>query len=345
MKKFRKRKWVRITAIFLILTMLVTYWAGTVTSIKISAEATNEAMRYLAENTEMMNKQRASRTWNLVRGLMRTEDIDECYLVASIYIGSARYEEALTYIDKCLRMCPQDERADFYAELLTKKGCLLTLLDRNEEALRVLDQATEKKPDASEVYLVKAQINFEENDVDDMAANTSKYLELKPEDVDVRVTYLQTLAAMDIRDEAKIQGKMIVESKDAKVDQKDDAYHVLAMLALREEDFEEALKNLTGIKDEEGRYEDVQYDIGVCKMASGDYEEAIDAFSKSIENDYNKQGCYYSRGVCEFSGEEADYEAAFHDLVAASEYSEEDRDEETAKLAQVILDEAFEVVE
>ena len=178
-----------------------------------------------------------------------------------------------------------------------------------------------------------------------MAANTSKYLELIPEVVDVRVTYLQTLAAMDIRDEAKIQGKMIVESKDAKVDQKDDAYHVLAMLALREEDFEEALKNLTGIKDEEGRYEDVQYDIGVCKMASGDYEEAIDAFSKSIENDYNKQGCYYSRGVCEFSGEEADYVAAFHDLVAASEYSEEDRDEETAKLAQVILDEAFEVVE
>ena len=54
MKKFYKRKWVRITAIFLILTMLVTYWAGTVTSIRISAEATNEAMRYLAENTELL---------------------------------------------------------------------------------------------------------------------------------------------------------------------------------------------------------------------------------------------------------------------------------------------------
>ena len=118
MKKFHRRKWVRITAVFLILTMLVTYWAGTVTSIKISADATNEAMRYLAENTEMMNKQRSTRTWNLVRGLMRTEDIDECYLVASILIGSARYEEALTYIDKCLRMCPQDEREDCVSDLL-----------------------------------------------------------------------------------------------------------------------------------------------------------------------------------------------------------------------------------
>ena len=345
MKKIHRKKWIRITAIFLVLTMLVTYWAGTVTSIKISAEATNEAMRYLAENTEYMNKKKSERTWGLVRSLMRTEDIDECYLVASIYIGAARYEEALTYIDKCIRMCPKEGREDFYTELLTKKGCLLTLMDDNEGAIKVLKEATERKPDASALYLVMAQIYFEENDVSKMAEATSKYLEFEPDDVDVRVTYLQTLAAMDVIDEARIQGRMIIENKDAGVEQKDDAYHVLAMLALREENFDEALDNLKGIRDEEGKYEDVQYDIGVCHMATGEYEEAIEAFSKSIEKEYNKQGCYYSRGVCEFSAEEADYTAAYYDLKEASEYSGEDRDEETAKLAQVILDEVYEVAE
>ena len=49
--------------------------------------------------------------------------------------------------------------------------------------------------------------------------------------------------------------------------------------------------------------------------------------------------------MCEFSAEEADYESAFFDLKAACEYDEEDRDEETAKLSQIILDEAYEVVE
>ena len=213
MKKFYKRKWVRITAIFLILTMLVTYWAGTVTSIRISAEATNEAMRYLAENTEMMNKQRTERTWNLVRGLMRTEDIDECYLVASIYIGSARYEEALTYIDKCLRMCPQEERKDFYAELLTKKGCLLTLLGRNDEAVGVLDSVIECKPDSSDAYMVLIQIYYTANDIENLEKTLAAYLEIAPEDSDMRATYMQALMSDGKVKEAEVQCGLLMEYK------------------------------------------------------------------------------------------------------------------------------------
>jgi tetratricopeptide (TPR) repeat protein len=344
MKKFYKRKWVRITAIFLILTMLVTYWAGTVTSIRISAEATNEAMRYLAENTEMMNKQRTERTWNLVRGLMRTEDIDECFLVASIYIGSARYEEALTYIDKCLRMCPQDERKDFYAELLTKKGCLLTLLGRNDEAVGVLDSVIECKPDSSDAYMVLIQIYYTANDMDNLEKTLAAYLEIAPEDSDMRATYIQALMSDGNVKEAEVQCGLLMEyDKDGTY--KNDAEHALALIALGREDFTGAMKHLTKMTDYEEAFPDVAYDKGVCHMAGGDYDKAVEEFIRSINIGYMKQYCYYSRAVCKISQEEPDYEGTFNDLKAAIEYDEEDRNEETAQMATELINRLFEIKE
>ena len=345
MKKRKKKIWIRVTAIFLVLTMVVTYWAGTVTSIKISAEETNEAMKYLAENTEYINKKRSERTWNLIQTLKGTDDLNDCYLTASIYIGSARYEEALTYIDKCLKLCDPVERSDFYTELLTKKGCLQTLQGENDEALKTLDLVTERDPQAADVYLVKAQIYFEQNNLEKLAETSAQYLEVVPDDVSVRITYLQTLAALDIADEAKKQGRIIIEDATADTGAKDDAYHILAMLALREENFKEALNNLQQVKDTKEKYPDVNYDIGVCQMSKGEFDEAIDYFTRSIEQDYNKQGCYYSRGVCEFSNDPVDYQSAYFDLLAAVEYDEEDRDEETAALAESILEQAYEVIE
>ena len=345
MKTRKKKIWIRVTAIFMVLTMVVTYWAGTVTSIKISAEETNEAMKYLAENTEYINKKRSERTWNLIQTLKGSDDLNDCYLTASIYIGSARYEEALTYIRKCLKLCDPTERPEFYTELLTKKGCLLTLMGENDEALKTLDLVTERDPQAADVYLVKAQIYFEQNSLEKLAETTAQYLEIKPDTVSVRITYLQTLAALDVVDEAKKQGRIIIEDASADTEAKDDAYHILGMLALREENFAEALENLKNIYDTKEKYPDVNYDIGVCQMSKGEFDEAIKYFTKSLEQDYNRQGCYYSRGVCEFSNDPADFESAYYDLLAAAEYNEEDRDEDTALLAKAILDDAYEVVE
>jgi tetratricopeptide (TPR) repeat protein len=302
-------------------------------------------MKYLAENTEYINKKRSERTWNLIQTLKGTDDLNDCYLAASIYIGSARYEEALAYIRKSLKLCDPTERPEFYTELLTKKGCLLTLMGENDEALKTLDLVTDRDPQAADVYLVKAQIYFEQNNLEKLAETSAQYLEVVPDDVSVRITYLQTLAALDVVDEAKKQGRIIIEDASADTEAKDDAYHILAMLALREENFKEALRNLQQVKDTKEKYPDVNYDIGVCQMSKGEFDEAIEYFTRSIEQDYNKQGCYYSRGVCEFSNDPVDYESAYFDLLAAVEYDEEDRDEETAALAESILEQAYKVIE
>ena len=108
-------------------------------------------------------------------------------------------------------------------------------MGENDEALKTLDLVTDRDPQAADVYLVKAQIYFEQNNLEKLAETSAQYLEVVPDDVSVRITYLQTLAALDVVDEAKKQGRIIIEDASADTEAKDDAYHILAMLALREE--------------------------------------------------------------------------------------------------------------
>ncbi len=341
MKKGKKNIKLRIIAGVLVLIMVFTYWAGAVTSIKIAADSSNEAMKYLAENTDYVKSGRSIRVWNLLSSMIYREDPDDLYNRASIYIGAARYEEALIYIGKCLELCDEQNDPDLYIDLLTKKGCLLALVDRNDEALEVLTEVVNRSPEAADIYLVLAQIYLEEEEPGKLAEATAKYLELKPDDLEVRITYLQALAAADDLVEAKRQSEIIVSDKSVTTEQCDDVYHTLSVLALKDEQFEEALEYLDKIEDTENSWPDVDYDKGVCKMSMSEFEEAIDCFSQSIEKGYDVQDCYYSRGVCELSGDTVDIKAAYYDLKAAAEYEGEDRDEETAALAKSVLDAAY----
>ena len=343
MKKGKKNIRLRIIAGVLVVVMVFTYWAGAVTSIKIAADSSNEAMKYLAENTDYVKAGRSIRVWNLISSMIYREDPDDLYNRASIYIGAARYEEALIYIGKCLKLCDEQSDPDLYIDLMTKKGCLLALVDRNDEAVEVLEEVVERAPEAADIYLVLAQIYLDEEKTDRLVESTAKYLELRPDDLEVRITYLQALATIDDIDEAKRQSELIISDKSVTTEQRDDVYHTLAVLALKGEQFEEALEYLDKIEDTEVRWPDVNYDKGVCKMSLSEFDEAIDCFSQSIDIEYNVQGCYYSRGVCELSGENVEIKAAYYDLKAAVEYEGDDRDEETAELAKAIMDTAYTV--
>lgn len=337
-KKKRKRKlWIRLVALFLVLTMVVGYWASAVTDIRIADDASNAAMSYLATQTDYVNQDKPARIMSLVRSMKKSESLEDYYLQASMRIGSAKYEEALPYIEQCLTLCSPSENRDVYLDVLTKKGCLLALLQRNDEAVETLNKALETNKNLQDVYLVLAQIYLEENDTQKLEETLKTYLDLYPDDTDVRTTYFQTLAAAGKAEEAREQGEMIISSTGVSETNLDDAYHVMAILDFEEENFESALGYLEKIKNNEGTYKDIYYDMGICHMSLSEMDKATECFTRSIEVGYNKQTCLYSRGVCEFSKEEADYQSALEDLVAAYEYEGEDRDEETASMAEEFL--------
>lgn len=337
--KIKKRKvWIRLTAAILVVTMVVGYCASALIDIKISEDASNAAMNYLASNTEYVKQSRSERFLSLVKSMKKTRSLEDYYLEASMRIGAAKYEEALPYIDKCLEFCSPSRYKEVYVDVLTKKGCLLALLGRSEEAVEVLNLAVETTPEMTDAYLVLAQIYLENDDADKLEETLGTYLGYVPEDLDIRVNYMQTLGSQNKEKEARDQADIILTDKQSNDENRDDAYHVLAILDFGREDFESALANLENIQDTGERFQDIFYDKGVCYMSLGDMDKATESFSASIDLGYNKQASLYSRGACEFSKtDNPDYQSAVDDIVAAYEYSEEDRDEDTAAMAEELL--------
>lgn len=326
---------------FLVLTMVIGYWASAMINVKIASDASDAAIKYLAESTEYVNADKSERFSDLVRSFRRTDDIDYYYLQASIKIGAAKYEEALGFINKCLDLSSPIQHRETYIDALTKKGCLLTLLGRDEEAEEVLELAIETEPELSDIYLVLAQIYLNSNDVDKLEKTLAGYLDIVPDDLDMRITYMQTLAAQGRDEEASKQGFMVVENDNSTDQQQEDCYYVIAIDCFKREDFEKSLEYLEKVIDQDGKYTDLYYDKGICYLSLGELVSAKEAFTESIDKGMSIQNCYYSRAVTEFTMEDADYEAAYNDLLAARDYQGEDRDEETVKLAEEFLDAAY----
>lgn len=339
--KKKKRVWIRILAMFLVLTMVIGYWASAMINVKIATDASDAAIKYLAESTEYVNSDRTERFSDLVRSFRRTDDIEYYYLQASIKIGATKYEEALEYINKCLNLSSPIQYRETYIDALTKKGCLLTLLGRDAEAVEALELAIETEPELSDIYLVLAQIYLNGNDVDKLEKTLEGYLEIVPDDLDMRITYMQTLAAQGRDAEASKQGFIVIENDNSTALQQEDCYYVIAIDCFKREDFEKSLEYLEKVIDQDGKYKDLYYDKGICYLSMGELESAIDAFTESIDKGMSVQNCYYSRAVTEFTRENADYESAYNDLIAARDYQGDDRDEETVALAEEFLDAAY----
>jgi tetratricopeptide (TPR) repeat protein len=75
-------------------------------------------------------------------------------------IAREEYANALENIEKCISLYNNEGR-DLYLDLLLKRGCLLVMLGRYDEALKSLNLALAEDPSAADVYLVKAQIYAE----------------------------------------------------------------------------------------------------------------------------------------------------------------------------------------
>jgi len=339
----KRRLWIRILAIFLVLTMIVSYCATSLISIKIVSDPDNAALSYLADNTEYVNQNSASRLMTQIGNKIgQPVGFTDYYELASSKIAETKYKEALPYVNQCINLISKDSEPDKYVDLMIKKGCLLTLIGRGEEAITPLREALELKSDSKEIYLVLAQIYYDQNNFEGLGEVLKAYLELESEDVDTRVTYAQALYSNGDFENAKEQFN-IVEASVSGDNQTmtNEVKHYQALIELQLGDFENAYIKLCEMDGLENSFPDILTNKGLCKMGLGEYKEAVEFYTTSIEKGQQVQYCYYTRGICEITGEEPDYEAAYNDLVMAAEYEGEDRDEETAALARELIEQAF----
>lgn len=198
----RIKPWARWTAAFLALAFGFTFGAQSWITVKISAEESNAAKTYLAQQTDYVNASRLERLRTKLQTLTQPDGLEDYYRLAETHIAAEEYTEALECIQRCLELYEPEYGTTLQAELLLKEGCLLTILDRADEAEEAMEQVVQLAPGLADAYLVLAQLHAGSDDTQALAADLESYLELQPAAADMRLLLAQLYLAQGQGDEA-----------------------------------------------------------------------------------------------------------------------------------------------
>ena len=336
-KKFGWGPKMRLTAGVLVFALLLSLGVNAAVGIRISAENAQEAAtNYLAENTEYVQSGRWVRVGDKLLNLAEPVTLEEFYRKAGIQIGEADYLGAYHSILKCMELFAGGDK-DLQMDLQMKKGCLEVLLNMDEEALISLDEALRLRPEESDAYLVKAQIQTRQGDSGALAQTLTAYLEQKPEDREIRELLAQTMFVLEDYTGAAAQYERLLEELPPEEDPTLNEY-LYAMTSIQIGEYATAENYLRRARERDGTLEGVDYYIGMCQMAQENYKDAEASMTAAIEKNSMLQLSQYSRGVCRLMNEQP-YETAAADLKQAAGYEGEDVDPNVTEQAQKLLEE------
>lgn len=357
-----RRPWARALAGVLVLLLFLSLLSGLWIRVRISADTEDAAQGYLAGETEYVNASELERLIEQLRNLRQPTKLENYYSRAGTRIAMEDYAQALTYIEKCLELYTPDYGEPLHVDLLIKQGCLLTLLDRSEEAIAPLNAALELDPSQSAVYLVLAQIYSGTGQTSELMDALSAYLELEPEESELRLMLAQLRYAMEEYPAAADQTAYLLESGAQQGPELAALCLNLGIQLTQAQEYDRALVQLDGAialqaflqteepsEPEDGEEADdaqaleeqlasLHYYRGLCNLTLKHYEEAVEDYDKAIEQGVLPQLSHYSRGVAECMSEEPDYQQAVEDLVFAVNYQGEDDDTAIAAQALELLE-------
>jgi len=340
-EKYYNRIYFRVTAGTLVVVMLLVAFlqAGTMVVIGRSEDNYNTAENYLVDNTEYVNKSRPSRMIDYIETFNTKETLEYYYKLAGTQIAKEKYDLALESIEKCIGLY-ENEGQEFYMDLLLKRGSLQVMIGDYDAALKSLEIALNEDSEVADIYLVKAQIYSELQDMVLLEQCLLAYLDLKPEDNDIRELLAQIQFKKDDYQIADQQNdeKLItdVESEvgTATTISIAETEYIEGLNAVKNSNFLTAEAYLTSAILKDDSFEGIYYYRGVCNMSLEKYLLAIEDLTISIDKEDMQQASYYTRGVCLLMDNQ--YEKGFLDIEYASNLNE---DEEITKQAQLLIEE------
>lgn len=329
-KRYQHKLPSRMMAGVLVVAMSLTMVVQSATSITISRsdDEYKAAVNYLADNTEYVQKPRTERVVEYIETRSVKETLADYYRLAGRQIAKEQYKDALVSIEKCIAMY-EDESSELYLDILVKRGCLQVMLNDYDAALKSLDLALAVDSTASDIYLVKAQIYAEREDVEALEQCLTAYLELKPGDNSIRELLAQIQFTEEDYQTAAEQYEKILET-----DSRAEIEYLYGLNAVKDANFAVAEASLTSAMAKDDSFDGIYYYRGVSNMSLGSYELAIDDLTVSIGREDMLQASYYTRGVCLLMDDQ--YEKGILDIEYAAS---RDDDEEITKQAQLLLDE------
>ena len=217
--------------------------------------------------------------------------------LANIAIAKEQYEEALPHLDQCIALCGEED-AQTLAALWVRKGSVLALLLRYDEAVEALDSALSFDPNTAQALMLRAQIFIDQEKLEQAAADMEAYLSLLPEDAQTWSALAQVYETLSQYDRARS-----CYDRSFALD-REDTVSLLnrARSGYLAGDYENALADYNLFLEENGDTGGVGYFLrGACLMQMFRYEEAISDMLAAIENGYPDEAlCYEQLSVCAY---------------------------------------------
>ena len=218
--------------------------------------------------------------------------------LANIAIAKEQYEEALPHLDRCMELCgPED--AQTLAALWVRKGSVLALLLRYDEAVEALDGALSLDPNTTQALMLRAQIFIDQGKLERAAEDMEAYLALVPEDALSWAGLAQIYEALSRYDRARA-----CYDRSFALDNEDIASLLnRARNSYLSGNYEDALSDYDLFLEGGGDAGGIGYFLrGACLMQMARYEEATADFLSAVENGYADEAlCYEQLSVCAYA--------------------------------------------
>jgi tetratricopeptide (TPR) repeat protein len=318
----------RVTAGILIVTVFVTMvlQSATLVAISRSDDRSEAAVNYLVDNTEYVNQDTPRRVIDYLGTLGTEQTLGDYYTLASTQIARAEYARALGNIEKCLSLYNNEDH-ELYVDLLMKRGCLQVMLGQYDAALKSLDAALKEAPAAADIFLVKAQIYAQRENMEALSQCLNEYLEFRPDDTSIRALLAQAQFTQgDYQAAAEQYAEILNTNPDAQTE------YLFGLNAVKNSDFAAAEEALTKAIATDDSFDGIYYYRGVSRMSLGNYAGAIEDLTVSIEKQDMLQASYYTRGLCLLMDEQ--YEQGLANIDLASQRND---DPEVTKLVEQLI--------
>ena len=241
-----------------------------------AANSLSGAVNALVDSTQYLEKSAPERMLQLLgASLSPRENMEYAYTMASVHIGREEYPKALDYLEQTISLYTGNS-PQILTELWFKKGCLLTLTDRDDDALTALDYALAISPDLADAHYVKMQIHVKQGNLAQAVQDVEMYRRLTKGE-DITAVQGDLYAAQEIYHEA-------VAAYDKALAADPDNWHALFMR-------------------------------GLSHLQLGDHEKSLSDFSRCIDHGQEAAMSRYYRGVLllgakDYIAAEADFDVA-----------------------------------
>ena len=181
-KKSRYGFWIRLTALALVIAILLNLTSVDFSLLRYQGTDQMTAAKYLMDSTSYLGQDRLQRLKSL---LTKVDGYSINLQAAEIAISKMDYVGAAKFLEKCIPQSPDEQQT---AELYNRLGCVYMLAENPTQSLQAFDSSVALGPENPVPYLLRAQLRYQNGDIDGALQDAQVYLKSGGSDSEMLMT-------------------------------------------------------------------------------------------------------------------------------------------------------------